>query len=404
MSTINPTPSGAVDSCSLTLSGSDFSNFQNSLVVIGNNALVGQNNQIGLGTNQLSAELTLQGALPTGSNTQAQIDVLNIQDQNQNRLLDLKGSGDLILGSTLAGKSPTIQSIQLNSLNTTLSGNLTVKGNFTSKGSFSLLSDSPPQFTFQSPLNVQTGSDSNTAQLWLRGPDALSTSAALQVSDNSGNNLLTVTDDGRVGIGAVAANGTVGRAGRTLAVAADPNASAADPNASAAARNMISQANTIPTSWPATALEVTGSIQVSSGFINLPPANLSTAGSFCRSDLSSSENFYAIKPHVALSGKPLLCGPAIDGAVISVSEGGNHVGRSGLCACKGAIDAGGDKNTWTWVSVSDGTTPCFNGSNPADPTIIYSGSQSPSYRDDPAPGADQSIVCGCTNSIGSHGC
>ncbi len=278
-----PQPVFADNSCTLSMP-SNFSTTYNlpSNVAIGGSSLIGTTSgNIGIGTSpNQRVRLDIASKSPSSS-------PLLITDQT-NSLFKLDNSGNINVG-----KPSQTQPIQINSQSIVANGNVSVANGATFNG---LLKFNPTSSVVAvgGNLSLKTGSTDSTTSLVVRGPDALSSSPALQISDSSGSNLMTVMDDGRVGIGPIPAGS------RKISATSAP-----DP-------------------WPAQALEVAGSIRVSSGFVTLKQQPVGSATS---------------TPPASLTA----CSPTLDGAVVLTA---NH----GLCVCVGA---GG-----IWYSTQGGSFAC----------------------------------------------
>jgi hypothetical protein len=237
---------------------------------IGGTVIVGQNGNIGFGNPNPLARLDLMAPADTDSTS-----ILFQVESTDGTLMSLKNNGDLQFGLT-----SNAQTIQINSPKTQIASNLTVQ-NLNLNGPLDFQYNGSSSLVVNQGLSLNTASDSATQLLVNYASTPASNAAAFQATDSDGVNLLTVTSQGKVGIG---------------------------PNLNPSGYRLIHGA------WPSEALEVGGSIKVSSSNLHFEPTSNSAPS----------------------------CSSRLDGAVALMS--------SNLCVCKGSKSQ--------WVRTANGTTGC----------------------------------------------
>jgi len=327
-----PGRANAADSCNLSLAA-DFSNLPEP-VIVGGNALTvsrGTPGRTGFFTTLLPAQLNISGV--TGSPV-----VMQVDDSSADPLFKINNSGTIALGKLDGSQQTQINSTQTVITSTPNFANLNI-GDETTGGSARITGQL--QFSPYSTSQVAIGNDSGggglalgiptgttpatSSQFVIRGPDAgasgAAISAALLIENADGTKLLTVTDDGRVGIGRNPESVNRPLQGKA------PNFN--DPNR-----------------WPGAALEVNGPMQVSSGFVILTPLPAGTPGpvtGFTLTGLTLTVTYGPGTPPA--SAPPCIVGSDSDGVVVLTA---NH----GLCVCQVTSTAA------KWLSARNGIASC----------------------------------------------
>ncbi len=247
----------------------DFTQLPSSFA-IGGTLLVGQNGNIGIGNPNPLARFDLMA--PADADTTS---TLFQVDSTDGTLLSFNNHGDIQLGLT-----SNTQTIQINSPKTQIASNLTVQ-TLNLNGSLGFQYNGSSSLLVNQGLSLNTASDASTQLLVNYAATPASNAAVFQATDPDGVNLLTVTSQGKVGIG---------------------------PNINLSGYRLRDGV------WPSEALEVGGSINLSSTHLHFNPTS-NTAPS---------------------------CISTLDGAVALMN--------SNLCVCKGSKSQ--------WVRTADGTTGC----------------------------------------------
>ncbi len=317
---LEPVHADPPNSCTLSLAaGFSFSNLPEP-VIVGRNALTvsrGTPGKTGFFTTSLPAQLNISGV--AGSPV-----VMQVDDSSANPLFTINNSGTIQLGKSDGTQTTRINSTQTVITSTPNFANLEI-GDAINRGEAKITGQL--RFSPYSTSQVSIGSDTKggslalgipaagprpdlNSQLLIRGPDAGAAgsdiSAALLIENADGTKLLTVTDDGRVGIGRNPEPVNRPLQGKTP--------SFNDPNR-----------------WPGAALEVNGPMQVSSGFVILTHL---AAGTGANTPPASAPP----------------CNKDSDGVVVLTA---NH----GLCVCQGILAVGGAEAS-KWLSARNGTASC----------------------------------------------
>ncbi len=310
VATLEPIRADAANSCNLSLSA-DFTNLP-APVIVGGNALTvsrGTPGKTGFFTTSLPAQLNISGV--TGSPV-----VLQVDDSEGDPRFKINNSGTIQLG-----KVEGTQTNQINSTQTVITSgrnfaDLNIERGSGITGQLRFSSYSTSQISIGSDtgggglaLGIPAGGPSPdpSSRFVIRGlePTVLESprSAILLIENADDTKLLTVTDDGRVGVGR---------------------------NPDPLNRPLQGKAPSFndPNRWPGAALEVNGPMQVSSGFVILTHlaagANAST---------------YPTSPD------PCTAGSDSDGLVVLTAN-------KGLCVCQVTSTAA------KWLSARNGIASC----------------------------------------------
>jgi hypothetical protein len=182
---------------------------------------------IGIGNTSPAARLDLLGG--------SKPNLFKVDDSGNNSLLSISNQGSIQIG-----KSAGTQTTTINSPQTQIQGSLNITGNMVLNGDLSFQYPTTSTAVFTGTLGVNQA-PSNSLDILTSGSSP--SWAAFQITDITGSNLLTVTQAGKVGLGANHGLNTLGGG-----------------------------------SWPSQALEVGGEIRVTSGFIQIPDLTSSRPG------------------------------------------------------------------------------------------------------------------------------